>query len=170
MAQAQTLAFDPQAFIAATVEKPLDEVYRVCPEGEYPAMIDTFNEYTFGSIDFDYKKGERAGQKGHMDFFNVPFVIQDPTVQASLGRDKVVVPAKCIIDWRDNIRGGPIDDGPGKNILLGQIKGAVGQNQPGVPHSSLQGAGPVIVKVTHRPDEKNPEKKYAEVTRVSAIK
>ncbi len=52
---------------------------------------------------------------------------------------------------------GLLASGPNKNIPLGQVRAAVGQNEAGVPwsFSNLRGAGPIAFVVRHEKWEKN---------------
>ena len=152
------MTFDPNVFMQQTVNAALDTVIQQCPEGEFKAMIDDFDASAFRT--FQSKKD------GH-DFtvFSPPFVIQDPTVAATLGRDKVVVFHKGM--FIDVDATGGLDSSKGKNVDLGRLRDAVGQNGTGPwSFNNLKGAGPGIVKVIHEADSKDPEKKYARVSRV----
>ena len=82
-----------------------------------------------------------------MTKFTLPFIIQDEKVKAEMGRDKVVVTKQIILDIDAN---GAIDTGKNKNVELGRIRAAAGQND-GQPWSvsRLRGAGPMMVKVVH---------------------
>lgn len=163
--------FDPDLFMQTTVDKPMATEYLLCPPGEYQAVIDDFDKTAFGQIDFEYKRGPRAGQPGQMTKFDVPFVINDDTVKAAMGgRDKVVVSSQLILDIAAD---GNLDFGPDKNVRLGRIREAVGQNTEGPwSPSQLRGAGPVMVKIEHieytRKD--GTKGKRAEVTRVVPIR
>src|SRR6266576_3103877 len=117
------VTFDPDTFMQQNVDQPLETEYVLCPTGEYPAMIDDFTSEAIEQIDFEYKKGNRAGQPGSMTKFTCPFVINDARAQAELGRDHVVVTQQIILD----ILNGGLDWGKNKNIPLGRIRNAVGQ-------------------------------------------
>jgi hypothetical protein len=157
--------FDPDTFMQQTVDEPMATEFRICPQGEYQAMIDDFDSKAFTHVEWQDKQ---TGEQKSAPQFSCPFVIQDEKVKAELGREKLVVPAKMFLDI--NAAGG-LDFGPDRNVRLGQIREATGQNVKG-PWSimNLRGAGPVMVKVTHRQDKRNPERKFAEVTRVVAIR
>ena len=67
---------------------------------------------------------------------------------------------------------GGLDFGPNKNVNLGKVRDAVGQNAAGAwGPVQLRGAGPVMVKVTHNTFKRKDgtEGKRAEVTRVARI-
>lgn len=163
--------FDPDVFMQTTVDQPLETEFKLCPEGEFPAMIGDFDSTAFSQIDFEYKKGDRAGQPGTMTKFDCPFIINDDTAKQALGRDNVIVTKQMILDIDPATKG--LDFGPNKNVPLGQVRDAVGQNNPGPwAPGQLRGAGPVIVQVKHiefaRKD--GSKGKRAEVTRVVKMK
>lgn len=141
--------FDPETFLNQTIDQPLETEFLTVPDGEYTATIDDFTSEAIEQIHFEYKNGPRAGTPGTMTKFSIPFVIQDDAVKAELGRDKIVVYKQVILDVGDD---GGLDWGKNKNIDLGRIRAAVGQNDPG-PWSpgNLRGAGPVMVKVGRVP-------------------
>lgn len=150
--------FDAAAFMSQSIDAELDTIVKQCPPGEYKAIIDDFGEDAFRTF---------TSNKDGKDYtvFGPPFVIQDPAVAASLGRDKVVVYHKgMFIDIGPD---GGLDTGQGKNVDLGRLRDAVGQNKPGPwTFSQLKGAGPLMVKVIHEADKNDTEKKYARVSKV----
>lgn len=139
--------FDAASFIQSTIDKPMETDYQLCPEGTFQAMIGDFNEDAVTRIEFEYKRGPKAGIPGSMIKFNVPFSIQDPAVLASMGRDNVQVEMQLILDVNEL---GQLAWGKDRNVKLGQIRDAVNQNNPGSwSIMNLRGAGPCMVKVTH---------------------
>lgn len=161
--------FDPNAFMSQTIDAPLEDEFKLVDIGEYKAMIDDFDSSYVEQIDFEYKKGQRAGQAGQMTKFTCPFVLDSPEQQAKLNRDKIMVPKQIILDIDQN---GNLDFGINKNVPLGQIRTAVGQKDKkpwGL--ADLRGAGPVMVKVEHEEGKRNDgtEWKRAVVTRVTRI-
>jgi hypothetical protein len=160
------MTFDPDTFMNQTVDAPKgDTVMQQCPEGEFRAMIDDFDSNAFRSGE----AGEQAKNPGKpYTIFSPGFVIEDAAVAQMLGRDKVVVGHKGM--FLDFAADGSLDFGKGKNVDLNRLRDAVGQNVAGPwSFANLKGAGPVMVKVVHEPDRKDPEKKYAKVTRVTKI-
>ena len=153
--------FDAGSFMGQTVDAALDTVIKQCPEGEYRAIIDDFSEDAFRTF---------TSEKNGKDYtvFSPPFVIQDPAVAAELGRDKVTVYHKgMFIDIGST---GGLDTSKGKNVDLGKLRDAVGQNAAGAwTFNNLKGAGPVMVKVIHEADKADPEKKYARISKVVKI-
>lgn len=162
--------FDADQFMTETVDQPLETEFKLCPTGEYRAMIDTFTSEAIENFDFEYKRGPQAGQPGSMKKFTCPFVIDDAAAAAILNRDRVIVTKQMILDIDKDT--GRLDFGTNKNIELGRIRDAVGQNNPGPwTIGNLRGAGPVMVKVEHVDFERKDKTKgkRAEVTRVVKI-
>ena len=120
--------FDPATFIQQTVDQPIADDYILCPEGEFLAVIDDFDETVFRTNEFNYKKGPNAGLPGEMTTFNCPWVIQDDRAKVALNRDKVVVQQPCILDFDQN---GQLDLGVNKNVPLGRVRTAEGHTALG---------------------------------------
>jgi len=164
------MSFDPDAFMTQTLDQPLETERTLVPEGEYKAMVDDFTRDAFETINFTYKKGPNAGQDGSFTKFNVPLLIDDDKVKTELGMTKVVVFFSCTLDFEQD--GQTLSWGKNKNIDLGKLRKAAGQNNPG-PWSpgNLRNAGPLMVKVEHRSGKRNDgsEWKRAEVTRIAPI-
>lgn len=162
--------FDPATFMQQTVDEPMADDYILCPEGEYQAIIDDFDESVFRTNEFVYKKGPQAGYPGEMTTFNVPWVIQDDRAKVALNRDKVVVQQPIILDFDPN---GQLDRSANRNVTLGRLRTAVGQNQPG-PWGifKLKNAGPCMVRVVHKEIElkDKTKRKLAEIDRVVPIR
>jgi hypothetical protein len=162
--------FDPDTFMQQTVDHPLETEYLSVPPGEYVATIDDFTSKAIERIDFEYKTGERAGTPGVMVKLTIPFIVQDETVKAEMQREKVVVSKQIILDLDE---AGGIDWGKNKNVELGRVRAAVGQNVDGQPWSieKLRGAGPVMIKVVHTEFERKDKTKgkRTEVERVVRI-
>jgi hypothetical protein len=70
--------------------------------------------------------------------------------------------------WLDLTSEGQLDKGPGKNVALGALREAVGQNKPGkawAPSHLNNAVATILVK--GEKDKSNPDITYARVTRVS---
>jgi len=161
--------FDPETFMHQTVDKPLETDYTLVPEAEYQAFIDDFTHEAFEEFEFEYKRGPNAGQPGSMQKFNCPFVLADEGVKTLMGRDKVTVIKPLTLNLKD----GGLDWGKNKNVELGKIREAVGQNVANQTWqiAQLRGAGPVMVKVIHRSGKRKDGSpfKVAEIDRVVRI-
>lgn len=163
--------FDPDTFMNQTVDQPLQDEYILCPEGEYPALIDDFDRSAFRTNEFTYKQGPNAGLPGSMTTFNIPWIIQDERAKQALNRDKVVVYQPIILDFDEN---GALDFGINKNVNLGKVRTALNQNTAGVTWSvqNLKGAGPAMVRVIHKEItlKDGNKRRVAEVDRVVPIR
>lgn len=147
---------DISSFIDAP-QPPMDTQFENVPDGKYEAMIDATDINTwFGK--------ELTREDGTVSLpFNVPFVIQDEELKKRLGRNKISVRATI---WLDMDNGKP-SSGKGKNVTLGQLRDALGQNNdPAWSFLKLPGAGPLMV-VTTTTTSKKDGKDYVNVTRFS---
>lgn len=161
--------FDADAFMGQTVDAELDTVIAIPPEGDYRAMIGTIDsEKSFRT--FEAKEGKNAGRE--FTIFQPTFVLQDDPrlaeVRAARGDNDVSVTHKgMFLDLTD---AGQLDTSKGRNVDLGRLRDAVGQNQtPGWTFKMLEGAGPVMVHVIHEKDKNDDTKKFARVSRVVKI-
>jgi hypothetical protein len=159
---------DAESFLSESIDGELATVREVVPEGDYQAMLEPFEdiEKILRTNEFTYKAGPNAGQPGSITSLDLTMNILDPDLLAKMGREKVTVRAQCTLDFTPQ---GKLDTGPGKNILLGQIRAAVGQNKPGHSLRDLSGAGPVLIRVKHRSDKNDSSIKYAEVRTVAPV-
>jgi hypothetical protein len=139
--------FDPDTFMSQTVDQPLATEFTLVPVGEYLSAIDDFDKDALETVEFIYRRGQLTGTPGKMFKLNLPFIINDDKVKQEFGRDKVTVTKQLILDLDDK---GQLAQGTNRNVELGRIRDAVGQNGNG-PWSiaQLRGAGPVMVKVGH---------------------
>lgn len=163
--------FDPDQFMSMTVDQPLEVERTLVPEGEFDAMVDDFDSSIFETFNFTYKRGPNAGQEGSLHKGTFPIVINDDKVRAALQTDKARVYYQCTLDFDETT--GQLLFGPNKNIDLGKLRNAVGQNSPGPwAVSQLRGAGPFKVKVKHREGKRADGTKFkiAEIERMSPIR
>lgn len=159
------MAFDAKSFMEQKVSAPMDTERARVAEGQYRFMIDAgegWIEFNSGTI----SKGERAGQPWVSA--TIRCLCQDEAVKAELGRDKVVVRKQFFLDLDAT---GQIATGKGQNVDLGQMREALNQNDAKKPwdFSKLEGAGPFMGEVRHRPNEKNPNEPFAEIGRVAKV-
>lgn len=162
--------FDPEAFMQTTVDQPLEFERTLVPEGEYRLWVDDFDSSIFETFNFEYKRGPNAGQQGSLTKATVPIVVDDDKVRALFQTDKVRVYHECTLDLDPDT--GLLLFGPNKNIAVGQLRHAVGQNSPGPwAFPNLRGAGPFMGKIEHREiTGKNGKFKRAVITRMSPIR
>lgn len=143
--------FDPTTFMNQTIDKEMETEFALPPEGEFRMMVGEFPENDKLFRTGEIKKGENAGKEWVAA--SIPLLIVDEAVQSALGREKVVVFDDFFLDFDDT---GSLAFGPNKNIKLGKLRTAVGQNQAGQPWGfhMLQGAGPFLGKVAHQDYER----------------
>lgn len=127
-------AFDPDQFMNTTVSAPNATRYLPCPTGDYNAMIE------------DVKSSVTDKGKPKMD---VVWSIDNADVKAKLGREKVTVRQTI---WLD-IENGALSVGEGKNVGLGRLRDALGQNTGAAWNPGMLKGGVAKVKVTHRIDK-----------------
>lgn len=107
------------------------------PEGEFKAIVD--------------KIGFRTPKSSLI--LDVTWKIDDPAVTAATGIDNPQIRQSIFLDTNDN---GGLDFGKGKNVNLGRLRDALGQNNSGQPWSFGMLVGQVAkVKVKHRQDGEN---------------
>lgn len=152
--------FNPETFLSTTHTEAADTSLSPVPEGEFTAVS---SPITADSLrQFDIKRGDRAGTKGMA--LDLEWTINDDAVKAELGRTPKVRQS-IMLDLTSDGMG--IDFGKGKNVGLGRLRTALGQNQNGQPWNfSMLGNQVAKVKVKHRIVE---DKIYAEVSDVAAI-
>lgn len=130
-------AFDPKLLLDSTMNDANSTTRIPVPAREHLAVI--------SGVDI------RSGNKDGKDwaFLDVTYEIDDPTVKAELGRDKVSLTQGIGLDFTPS---GGLDFSKGRNVNLGRLREAVGLNQPGQPFSFRMLVGrPVKILVTHSP-------------------
>jgi hypothetical protein len=155
------MAFNAEAFLNQTITTPMSTTTTPCPEGEFRAFVDDGDN----AISFQEGGTDRNGNE-LSPRMKVNFAITgDQLPNQQLKRDKVLVQQTF---WLD-VDGDSIDLSEGKNVSLGRLRKALGQNEGAWNPLMMKGKGPVMIKVGQRSDRNDPTQKYAEVTRVSAI-
>jgi hypothetical protein len=152
--------FDADAFMNTQLDEAMATQLSSVPEGEYVAMVGDFDSSAFKTI--TTKNGPRA-------VLEIPFPIQDEALKVKLGREQVTHRETY---WLDFIPGtGQLDSGPDKNVRLGQLRNALGQNVKGIPWSPsmLKGMGPLRIVIKTTSDKTDPEKKYTNITKYAKI-
>lgn len=148
--------FDADSFMNETTEGEMSTEYINVPENEYDAYIGKVTPRQF----------PRKDQSGVVTVLDVFWEINDPSLEEVTGRDKNTVKQTLFLDMKDD---GSMDLSSGKNIGLGKLREALGQNDSGRPWSPamLNGAA-AIIRVTHRAYDKDGEQKFA--AEVSAVR
>lgn len=146
-----TSPFDPNAYMNLQAEGSFETSYTPVPDGEYPASVD---DVKLEIITFGETKEQRLVAR-------LIWSVLDDAVKAALSMQKVVVRQDIFIDLTPD---GRFDTGKNKNVDLGRVREALGQNTiAGWTVSHLRGAGPAWIKVTTRPDKKDETKVYNDV-------
>ena len=154
------MAFDPNQFMNSAAD-PMQTQMTVCPEGEYPFMIDSDPK----QLAPKNVKGISQKTGNPYDFWQLELncVCLDEAVKQKLSRQKVVVRYRVNLDLNAN---GGLEVGPDKNIGMGRLREALGQNRPGWKPADLLGAGPFIGKVSHTTSG---DATYADISRVAKV-
>lgn len=136
MSQSQS-SFDPEAFLNAQQQGANATQFKPCPAGEYPAVADDVKPREWVS--------QEKGTSGvALDVF---WSIDSDAVRNELGREKVIVVQGIFLDLTPS---GALDMGENKNVRLGQLREAVGLNDPNQPFSFGMIRGKAAkVKVEH---------------------
>lgn len=159
------MSFDINEFLGSSVNAPMATRPERPEPGTYLARIANVE-----SADDIAKKWIKPPEGGRTWIkFEVPFDIIDEALLAKLGRTK---PFRVSSDWRLDVVEGTSTPatGNGKNIDLGRLRAALGQNTPGQPwsFSQLPGAGPVKVTIVHQANKQNPDDPFVKVKGVAA--
>lgn len=145
--------FDPNHFLQQGIEGGNFET-RMTPidEAEYPAVIEAVDIKTLTKSGIRYVA-------------EIRWNIMDENIKAKLGLPKVTVRQSVFLDIDE---AGRFEKGPNKNIQLGRVREAVGQaDRNPWALAMLIGAGPAKVKVSKRPDDKDPTIVYNDVAAVT---
>lgn len=149
--------FDPDTFMNQQIEGKLETHFTPVPEDDYTGLID---DLAFGEI-----TNSQTGQKQRV--LNISWALLDEKAQKAMERDKPLVQQTVFLDFEKN---GSLSTGKNKNIMLGQIREAVGQNSGAAwSFGMLRGAGPALLKITHQASKDDPEMKYPRVKRVAKL-
>ena len=148
-------AFNPENFInTETTESNSTRVIPV-PEGDHRAFIDKVDAKTLG--------------QNQSPALSILWKIDDMdgSVQEATGREENRVEQLIWLDINDS---GGLDHSDGKNVQLGRLRKALGQNQPGQAWApSMLVGGMAMIHVSHDPDKNDPDVVYARVRRVSPL-
>lgn len=143
-------AFDPDLFMNTTTTDANDTTFVPVPAGVYPASIDSVTPRT-------------AGDKPVLE---VKWIIDSNEAREATGMEK---PSVRQTIWLDVTAQGGLDMGKGKNVGLGKLREALGQNKPGQAWAPGMLVGQVAqVQVGHR-SGKEPGEVFADVKQVTAL-
>jgi len=145
--------FDPDSFLNNSAEGEMQTQYEPIPEDDYMAVIEAV------------KPKQVETKDGPRIVMDVTWAIDNPELAENLGRKNLTVRQSI---WLDTTETGTLDAGPNKNVQLGRLREAVGQNGKGKwKPADLIGAGPCLIRVVNNPDKNDPSRIYENVTRVT---
>lgn len=146
--------FNPDTFLNSTFTDANDTQYIPVPEGEWQATVDKV-------------EAKVVGQENPRPVLNVIWKVTDPAVQQVTGRAENSVRQTI---WLDVTESGGLDFGKGKNVGLGKLRDALGQNTPGKPWApGMLVGGVACVKVKHSIDKRDGVTINAEVSGVTKL-
>ncbi|MBW8034108.1 MAG: hypothetical protein FVQ79_00120 [Planctomycetes bacterium] len=149
--------FSPQEFVQTQYQESTATVRIPVEAKDYAAQISKVEarEVTIG-------KGERVGQKAIV--LDVIYNIDDAEQKTLTGRDPLAIRQSIFLDTTE--RGG-LDFGKGKNVRLGRLREAAGQNAEGQAWSPGMLSGVMVrVQVGQRIDG---EDIYEDIKKVTGI-
>lgn len=155
--------FNPELFLNTQVTEANATELLPVPEGEYIAVSDPVTADSFKS--YDITKGDRAGQKGHS--LNIQWNINDEggVLKEQLGR-KPTARQNIMLDIKQD---GNLEFGKGRNVELGRLRDALGQNGQGQPWAfSMLGGQLAKISIKHTLD-KDTGRLYVNVVKVAKI-
>jgi len=138
--------FDPESFMQQEMTGQMETRYTPVPANDYTSTID------------DVVVRETADGTKILD---VTHLIHDSQLAEDMGMEKLFVRQGIFLDIEP---GGNIAIGPNKNVKLGRLREAVGQNTPSTwSFGLLKGAGPLRISVSIKPDKEDPSIQYNRV-------
>lgn len=131
-------AFNPDLFLNTETDSASATTYTPVPEGEFNASIKTIKP--------------RVLTDGRA-VLDITWTVNDETARQETG---MAEPSVRQTIWLDTTESGGLDFGKGKNVGLGRLREAVGQNQAGKPWAPGMLVGQVAtVKVSHSIDKRD---------------
>lgn len=156
------MTFNAEDFLSQSVSGPMSTSLPVVPEGEYRASIGMEAD----DVKIEMIQGRKDPTKTYPRL-TLLWKITNETVNEDLQRQSITVRDQFLLDTDSN---GLLDTAEGRNVSLGQRRQALGLNDGAFALSNFRGAGPALIRVTHRSNPNDPSVKYAEVSRVVAIR
>ena len=156
------MTFNAEDFLSQSVEGPMSTRIAPVPEGEYEATIGS--EQNDVSVEMIQGRKDPAKQYPRLTLL---WKIRNQPINQELGRDEITVRDQFLLDVNAD---GQLDTGPDRNVYLGSRREAVGLNDGAFSPAQFRGAGPALIRVTHRSNDKDPSIKYAEVSRVVPLR
>jgi hypothetical protein len=142
--------FNPDTFTNMTTEAGFDTRRSPVPEGEHVATV----------------KGFKFRQDKEFVILDIAWRIDNQALAESMGLKEAVVNQGVFLDIDAN---GKLEKGANKNIQLGRVLLALGQNSGPWSPQMLTGAGPVKLQIIHEPDKKDATIIYDRIKAVTAM-
>lgn len=142
------MSFDPDQFLNTSTDAPMSTEFTPVPEGEYNAVV---------------SKIEARQTSNGKSILDVVWAIDDEIVRKVTGMDN---PTCRQTIWLDVTDSGALDISKGKNIGLGRLREALGQNKPGAWAPSMLIGNVARVLISHRLYE---GQTFADVKKVSKL-
>jgi len=131
-------SFNPDTFLNTETSDANATTYTPCPEGEFNASIKAIKP--------------RVLTDGRA-VLDVTWTVDDESARQETG---MAEPSVRQTIWLDTTESGGLDFGKGKNVGLGRLRDAVGQNKAGKPWAPGMLVGQVAkVKVSHSIDKRD---------------
>ena len=116
------MTFDSQSFLNTETTGAMSTEYPVIDEGDYTVQID--------KLDAKQVVSSKNGETYH--FLDITYIVDDEAARAKTGMAQPRARQSIILDLTDD---GRLDKTEGKNVALGRVRDAVGQNDPSRPWS-----------------------------------
>lgn len=149
--------FDKDTFLSQQVSGGMSTEFPVISEHDADAYVKEVG-FNSGTI----SKGDRAGEPWAMLVLH--WVVESEQAKADTNRDEPIVRQSVFLDLHE----GMIDNREGKNIQLGRIRAAMGQNGDGPWNPMMLEGGAAHISITQRPDDNDPSKIYNDVGAVTS--
>lgn len=143
--------FDADSFMSQTTEGEMSTEFTPVPEGERNAVIDSINPR------------ETSSDKGDFVILDITWKLDDAEAAEVTGIENPSVRQSIFLDMTES---GGLDMGKGKNIQLGRLREAVGQNKPGPWAPSMLIGSVAKIRIEHRQYE---GRTFADVKGVAAV-
>jgi hypothetical protein len=144
--------FDPDSFMNSTTSDANSTAYTPVPEGDHPGHI--------GEV----KPGVTQNGKAYL---GVKWVVNSEAARQATG---MAEPSVRQTIWLDITESGALDNGKGRNVQLGKLRDALGQNTPGKPWMpGMLVGGAAMIKVKHSIDKRDNVTVQADVAAVTKL-
>ena len=155
--------FNPEVFLNVQHTEANSTELLPVPDGDYTGISDPVTDKSF--ITYDITSGDRAGQKGVMLIVQWNLNDEGDVIKNQIGR-KPTVRQSFMLDLTPS---GGLDFGKGRNVELGKLREALGQNGTGQPWAfSMLGSQVAKLSVKSTISKKD-GKLYTNVNKVAKV-